>query len=314
MDLLGFARSTRVIFPSDPVGTESTYVESFEFWRKALGLEKFILIGHSFGGYLAAAYTLKFPSRIEHLFLVDPWGFTEPKNVKIESFFVKHVVRKLPFPSPLGIMRASGWLGPHLLRRVRQDFIGVFHQEPILYIDREVEIPPDSEQEQPTPVMEIKQTNPVSVDSEHFDTNVVYDYIYHCNAREPTGEKAFGNLSTEKVWAAMPMLTRLPSIPKEIPITFVYGGRSWLDMSTGIKAKGLRQGSYVDVKVIASGGHSAYAQCSDEFNNFVNTVCSQIDGGSTFNEPNTVSNTTKKSSTSTPRRKPDDSSNCSQNT
>lgn len=39
---------------------EGQFVESIEEWRKEVGLKKFILLGHSLGGYLAAAYTLRY--------------------------------------------------------------------------------------------------------------------------------------------------------------------------------------------------------------------------------------------------------------
>ena len=38
---------------------EAWFIDSFEAWRKARKLENFILLGHSFGGYVAAKYALK---------------------------------------------------------------------------------------------------------------------------------------------------------------------------------------------------------------------------------------------------------------
>lgn len=62
-DLLGFGRSSRPRFDSDAEEVENQFVESIEEWRCALGLDKMILLGHNLGGFLAAAYSLKYPSR-----------------------------------------------------------------------------------------------------------------------------------------------------------------------------------------------------------------------------------------------------------
>lgn len=39
--------------------TESWFVDSLEEWRRAKKLDRFILLGHSLGGYVAARYALK---------------------------------------------------------------------------------------------------------------------------------------------------------------------------------------------------------------------------------------------------------------
>lgn len=63
LDLLGFGQSSRPHFSNDAQEAETQFVESIEEWREKLGLESVILIGHNLGGYLAAAYCLKYPSR-----------------------------------------------------------------------------------------------------------------------------------------------------------------------------------------------------------------------------------------------------------
>ena len=47
---------------------------SLAAWRKEAGVDKFILVGHSLGGYLAARYALKHPEHVSHLVLVCPAG------------------------------------------------------------------------------------------------------------------------------------------------------------------------------------------------------------------------------------------------
>jgi pimeloyl-ACP methyl ester carboxylesterase len=42
--------------------------------REKLGFEKWAVLGHSFGGYVALEYALRYPNRLSHLVLVDTGG------------------------------------------------------------------------------------------------------------------------------------------------------------------------------------------------------------------------------------------------
>uniref|UniRef100_A0A8C6SR69 1-acylglycerol-3-phosphate O-acyltransferase ABHD5 n=1 Tax=Neogobius melanostomus TaxID=47308 RepID=A0A8C6SR69_9GOBI len=77
LDLLGFGLSSRPQLSSDPQKAEEQFVESIEQWRRTLGLEAMILVGHNLGGYLAMSYAIKYPDRVKHMILVEPWGFPE---------------------------------------------------------------------------------------------------------------------------------------------------------------------------------------------------------------------------------------------
>ena len=74
LDLPGFARSSRVEFPDIPERSKDMMIDMIERWREQMKIKKFIFLGHSFGGYIAAAYTVKFPANVCHLILVEPWG------------------------------------------------------------------------------------------------------------------------------------------------------------------------------------------------------------------------------------------------
>lgn len=63
LDLLGFGRSSHPQFTSDPEGAEEQFMTALEEWREKVGLEEMVLLGHNLGGYLSAAYTLKYPHR-----------------------------------------------------------------------------------------------------------------------------------------------------------------------------------------------------------------------------------------------------------
>ena len=110
-DLLGFGRSSRPKFPGDAEQVESQFVESIEEWREEMKIDKMVLLGHSLGAYIVSAYALKYPEKIQHLFLVDPWGY--PKQLPPEEYreipLRYRIIGKLASPfNPLAIMRVAG--------------------------------------------------------------------------------------------------------------------------------------------------------------------------------------------------------------
>lgn len=50
----------------------SYFVDDIEEMRKAFGIEKLVLLGHSFGGLLAENYAAKYPEHLKALILVSP--------------------------------------------------------------------------------------------------------------------------------------------------------------------------------------------------------------------------------------------------
>ena len=84
LDMLGMGRSSRppfVIRAKDPkekiTEAENWFIDALEEWRLQRKLEKFTLVGHSLGGYLAVAYTLKYPGHVNKLILASPVGIPE---------------------------------------------------------------------------------------------------------------------------------------------------------------------------------------------------------------------------------------------
>lgn len=87
LDWLGMGRSARVPFhiphaaqktmQSRVETTENFFVSALEDWRRTMGVEKMTLVGHSLGGYLSVAYTLRYPQRVNRLVLVSPAGIGE---------------------------------------------------------------------------------------------------------------------------------------------------------------------------------------------------------------------------------------------
>jgi len=65
-DLPGFGESDKLANP----WTDNDYVKWFEEFTKNLNIEEFYLLGYSFGGALAAKISVKYPQRVQRLFLV----------------------------------------------------------------------------------------------------------------------------------------------------------------------------------------------------------------------------------------------------
>jgi len=90
LDLPGMGLSSRPDFNYET--TEEAinfFVESIEHWRKAIDVDYFSLLGHSFGGYMACQYAAKYQENIKRLYLVSPLGvskITEDTNSEEEKF------------------------------------------------------------------------------------------------------------------------------------------------------------------------------------------------------------------------------------
>ncbi|GFU49176.1 hypothetical protein NPIL_261611 [Nephila pilipes] len=246
VDLLGFGLSSRPPFSSDALEAEMQFFISLEKWRESARLDKFILLGHSMGGYIAASYALHYPERVAFLILVDPWGLPE-KPISLHHRYemdawVKLIHSFLQSFNLLASVRAAGRAGPYLVRHFRSDLLRKYGK----FVD-----------------------NP----------QCILDYIYHCNVQNPSGEVAFKAMTDNSGWAKHPMMHRLNSLDWKVPITFVYGSRSWVNRQPGLQIKYSRLNSFVDVQVIEGAGHHVYADKPQEFNSLINRVCDDLESG-----------------------------------
>ncbi|KAE8739444.1 hypothetical protein FOCC_FOCC015066 [Frankliniella occidentalis] len=244
IDLLGFGRSSRPSFSSDAVQAEEQLVKSVEEWRKEMKLEKMVVLGHSMGGFLAASYAIKYPDRVAHLILADPWGFPErPADHKPNlPFFYRAIGWLSQTMNPFWALRLAGPWGQNVVEKTRPDIMKKFS----------------------------------SVVNDNEGENVVAQYIFQCNAQKPTGESAFHAMMTGFGWAKNPMIKRIHEIPSDVPVTAIYGSRSWIDsQSANIKER--RPDSYVNVQIISGAGHHVYADKSDVFNAHVEKACQMAD-------------------------------------
>lgn len=99
--LLPLARNHRLIFLDergsgqsekleDPKGyTIDAMADDVEAVRKALGLGRVALLGHSYGGALAQAYALKYQANLDHLILCSTWHSTRQLNTVFREMMAK---------------------------------------------------------------------------------------------------------------------------------------------------------------------------------------------------------------------------------
>jgi len=246
-DMLGFGRSSRPYFSKDAMEAERELVNSIEEWRKEMDLEEFSLMGHSMGGFLATSYAIRFPKRVSHLILCDPWGFPErPTDLSTRypiPIWVKVIAYVLQPLNPLWGIRLAGPMGPKLIEKARPDLIKKFSH----------------------------LTDGGEGDSE------IASYIFHCNSQNPTGESAFHAMMSAFGWAKFPMCNRISSLHKNVPLTMIYGSRSWVEHFPGEVIKKIRSDSYVNIHEVHGAGHHVYADKKEEFNSQVLQACELAD-------------------------------------
>lgn len=123
-DLPGFGDNPA---PEEPWGIDE-YVKWVDIYTKKNNLNRFFLLGHSFGGGLAIKYSVKFPEKVEKLFLVAA-AYSRRKTAKKIFFgavskvfvifaflpfyslarraFYKFIVRKSDYIYTKGMMRET---------------------------------------------------------------------------------------------------------------------------------------------------------------------------------------------------------------
>lgn len=249
IDMLGFGRSSRPSFSCDAEKAEQQLVDSVEEWRREVGLQRFILLGHSMGGYIATSYALRYPERVHHLILADPWGFPDRPDNALERrqipLWVRAAVTTLQPLNPLWALRAAGPAGRWLIEKTRPDLVKKFANH----------IPEAG--------------------------SLIPDYIHQCNVQTPSGESAFHAMMHGFGWAKNPMVHRVDRLSPDLAITLLYGSRSWVDNVTGDVLKKQRPASsYTQVQSIIGAGHHVYLDKPEIFNKFVQDACAYNDGPS----------------------------------
>ena len=116
IDILGFGRSSKPVFPSDSLDAECLFVDSIESWRIQMQLPAMVICAHSFGAYVATKYTQKYPNAVKGLILFEPWGF--PYKSPSECGWLKRLGSTV---NPLLLLKMAGPIAPSVMRLFTRD-------------------------------------------------------------------------------------------------------------------------------------------------------------------------------------------------
>lgn len=310
IDLLGFGFSSRPKFPNlalasaeDIQKVEDWFVDSLEEWRKRRGLDKFILMGHSFGGYLSCAYALKYQKeQIEKLVLISPVGVERSKYSYLNKVDQSDVV------SPSEKMRQEAE-EPNVHYENEVDSIDNSVKSSLRSNTRKVseeEVPeaPKSFRRKLVEQLWINNVSPFTIlrnlgpaksklisawtshrfahfydrDPQQFQS--VHDYIYRIFNANGSGEYALTRvLEPGTVLARMPLLDRCPEefAKLKLPTLWLYGDKDWMNEQAGyemtkeintysMKNSGKKLASFA---IIPNAGHHLYL---DNPSAFANTI------------------------------------------
>jgi pimeloyl-ACP methyl ester carboxylesterase len=81
LDIIGMGGSSRPADYSTDFTPEQSicyFLYYMEVWREKMNLTKFILAGHSFGGYLVGNYAIYYPQHVKKLLMFSPIGVRTP--------------------------------------------------------------------------------------------------------------------------------------------------------------------------------------------------------------------------------------------
>jgi len=231
---------------------ERWFLESFDAWCDQLSLERFTLLGHSFGGYLAGVYAMQRPERIAHLVLASPVGLPpRPPDFDFNQLAKRSLFHRVAVyawtrrMTPQSLIRLGGPFGRRLMN---------------FYTRRRFRSLPEAE----------------------LDT--LTEYLLQLCSAEPSGEHALHSILEPGAYAHRPLLPRFMEHSASLPpITFVYGVHDWMDCrsayqlaehlsSSSLSASSSASSSSpakVSVLRLPNSGHHMYMENPEDFNEAV---------------------------------------------
>jgi len=93
------------------------------------------------------------------------------------------------------------------------------------------------------------------------ETRDMHEYLLNLTLSKGSGEYCISHILAPGAWAHMPLVDRVAMLPKEMPVTFVYGDQDWMDPVGGFESvERLRLAGNPNGKmyIISDAGHHLY--------------------------------------------------------
>ncbi|CAG9324077.1 unnamed protein product [Blepharisma stoltei] len=250
LDLIGMGRSSRPVFKANGYSEcESFFIIPIEICREYLGIEKMILAGHSFGGYIAGCYAEAYPQRVEKLIMISPAGISKPTEeydferfLESKNWFVRILIKS-------GRYLFNRNVNPATLLRKIGPFGGRFIKN---YLKRRI------------------------IGLTKIERKYLKIYFEQVNLCPGSGEYALPKIMKELLYPHAPLCDRL----KNIPIVFLFGDQDWMSSQGAHQNKEVNQ-SNVIIETVSNAGHQLYLDNPKE------TAEKIIAGISKLSEPKT---------------------------
>jgi len=271
LDWLGMGRSARPSFRvkakrDDVQGrvdeAESFFIDSLEEWRQKMGLEKMTLIGHSLGGYLSAAYALKYPTRVSKLILISPAGIPRDPNTT-ETYSREVTDGGVPGATDADQAHAASTETVDSMRRgqreeqkkessTRKLFTYLWEEgfSPFQVVRSSLFW---------GPMLVGKYSSRRFIGLSADDTKAMHEYIVNITLAKGSGEYCISHLLAPGAHARRPIVDRISAL--KIPVTFAYGDNDWMDPEGGTESvERLRQAGNGQGKmyIVPHAGHHLY--------------------------------------------------------
>ncbi|KAL1858892.1 hypothetical protein Daus18300_009761 [Diaporthe australafricana] len=271
LDMLGMGNSSRPAFRIKAKDSaekiqeaEGFFVDALEEWRKIRKIEKFTLLGHSLGGYLATAYALKYPGHLNKLILASPVGIPEDPNA---------TSAELPEPQDSTLAQEFTQSQESI---VQQDS-NARTTDVRVGANKTKQAPKVPRRQLPGWLVWLWDTNAVSPFSivrlggplgprfvsgwtsrrfNHLppeEATALHEYSYNLFRQKGSGEFALTYLLAPGAYARSPLINRIDEVGRQIlqpatdsqpekretgfPIVLMYGDGDWMDVAGGFAAE-----------------------------------------------------------------------------